>query len=122
MLTNDDHDLPELPDGQQYVLRLYVAGVTPRSLGAVSCIKRLCEEHLRGRYELEVIDVHQQPVLAKGDQIIAVPTLIRKLPVPLRRLIGDMSDEQRVLVGLDLRPRPRTGGRDAEATETRPYP
>ena len=116
-LTHEDHDLPAQPDGppdaQQYVLRLYVAGVTPRSLGAMSCIKRLCEEHLRGRYQLEVIDIYQQPVLARGDQIVAVPTLIRKLPAPLRRLIGDMSDEQRVLVGLDLRPRPAGGDADA---------
>ena len=109
MLTNDPFDLPEQPDEQQYVLRLYIAGVTPRSVAAVSSIKRICEEHLQGRYHLEVIDIYQQPVLATGDQIIAVPTLIRKLPAPLRRLIGDMSDEQRVLVGLDLRPLPPAG-------------
>ena len=92
--------------GQKYVLRLYVAGVTPRSIQAIEMIKRICEENLRGRYELEIIDIHQQPALAKGDQIIAVPTLLRKLPSPLRTLIGDMSNEDRVLVGLDLRPRP----------------
>jgi circadian clock protein KaiB len=92
----------------QYVLRLYVAGVTPRSVQAIETIKRICEENLRGRYQLEVIDVHQQPALARGDQIIAVPTLLRKLPFPLRTLIGDMSDERRVLIGLDLRPRPST--------------
>jgi circadian clock protein KaiB len=90
---------------QRHVLRLYVAGVTPRSVQAIEMIKRICEENLQGRYELEVIDIHQQPALAKGDQIIAVPTLIRKLPAPLRTLIGDMSNEERVLVGLDLRPR-----------------
>jgi circadian clock protein KaiB len=90
---------------QRYVLRLYVAGVTPRSVQAIETIRRICEENLRGRYQLEVIDIHQQPALAKGDQIIAVPTLLRKLPVPLRTLIGDMSNEQRVLIGLDLRPR-----------------
>jgi circadian clock protein KaiB len=89
----------------RYVLRLYVAGVTPRSVQAIETIKRICKENLRGRYELEVIDIYQQPALARGDQIIAVPTLLRKLPAPLRTLIGDMSDEQRVLVGLDLRPR-----------------
>ena len=110
-MTHDGRDLSGQPDVEQYVLRLYVAGVTPRSLAAMSCIKRICEEHLRGRYQLEVIDIYQQPVLARGDQIVAVPTLIRKLPAPLRRLIGDMSDEQRVLVGLDLRP--RSHGADA---------
>jgi len=91
---------------QRYVLRLYVAGVTPRSVKAIETIKRICQENLLGRYELEVIDIHQQPALARGDQIIAVPTLLRKLPAPLRTLIGDMSDEQRVLIGLDLRPGP----------------
>jgi circadian clock protein KaiB len=93
-------------EGQRYVLRLYVAGMTPRSVQAIETIKRLCEENLLGRYQLEVIDIHQQPALARGDQIIAVPTLLRKLPSPLRTLIGDMSNEQRVLIGLDLRPRP----------------
>src|ERR1700709_2436752 len=83
---------------QKYVLRLYVAGVTPRSIQAIERIKQLCEENLQGRYELEVIDIHQQPALAKGDQIIAVPTLLRKLPSPLRTLIGDMSNEERVLI------------------------
>ena len=102
----------------RYVLRLYVAGVTPRSRAALANIKRICEEHLRGRYELEVIDIYQQPVLAKGDQIVAAPTLVRKLPAPLRRLIGDMGDEQRVLVGLDLRPRP--DGWDADAAAGAP--
>src|SRR5688500_9508003 len=99
-LSNDNYDGMDPDEAQDYVLRLYIAGVTPRSQQAMASIKRLCEEHLRGRYELEVIDIYQQPVLAKGDQIIAGPTLIRKLPAPLRRLIGDMTDEQRVLVGL----------------------
>jgi circadian clock protein KaiB len=98
-----DRQLDRLLD-QKYVLRLYVAGVTPRSVQAIETIKRLCEENLHGRYQLEVIDIHQQPALAIGDQIIAVPTLLRKLPVPLRTLIGDMSNEQRVLIGLDLHP------------------
>ena len=93
-------------DKHRYVLRLYVAGVTPRSVQAIETIKRICEENLRGRYQLEVIDIHQQPALAKADQIIAVPTLLRKLPVPVRTLIGDMGNEERVLIGLDLRPRP----------------
>ena len=92
------------PDAEQYVLRLYVTGTTPRSLRAIANIKRICEEHLRGRYELEVIDIYQQPALAAGDQIIAVPTLIKELPLPLRRFIGDLSNEERVLFGLDVRP------------------
>jgi circadian clock protein KaiB len=85
-----------------YVLRLFVAGQTPRSVHAITNIKRICEDHLKGRYELEVIDLYQQPQLARGEQIIAVPTLVKKLPLPLRRLIGDMSNTSRVLVGLDL--------------------
>ena len=89
----------------RYGLRLYVAGMTPRSNRAIANIKQICEEHLKGRYALQVIDIYQQPVLAAGDQIIAVPTLIKKLPPPLRRLIGDLSDRERVLIGLDLQPR-----------------
>lgn len=88
-----------------YVLRLYIAGTTPRSLRAVANVKAVCEEHLKDRYELEVIDLYQQPVLAKGEQIIAAPTLIKKLPEPLRRIIGDMSSTEKILVGLDLRPK-----------------
>ena len=90
---------------EKYLLRLYIAGLTPRSQAAIKNIKKICEEHLNGRYDLEVIDVYQQPVLAKGEQIIAAPTLIKKLPLPLRRFIGDLSDSDRVLVGLDLRPK-----------------
>ena len=89
----------------KYVLRLYIAGLTPRSQKAINNIKKICEEHLNGRYDLEVIDVYQQPVLAKGEQIIAAPTLIKKLPLPLRRFIGDLSDTERILLGLDLRPK-----------------
>jgi circadian clock protein KaiB len=92
-------------DKQRYVLRLYVAGATPRSEEAVRNVTAICEEHLAGRYDLQVIDIYQQPTLAEGEQIIAAPTLIKKLPLPLRRLIGSMVDEQKVLVGLDLRPR-----------------
>ncbi len=88
-----------------YVLRLYVTGTTPRSLQAIANIKAICEEHLRGRYDLEVIDLYQQPVLAAGEQIIAAPTLIKKLPDPLRRIIGDMTNTEKVLVGLDLKKR-----------------
>ena len=86
----------------RYVLRLYVAGSTPRSSAAIANLKSVCEEHLAGRYDLEVIDVYQQPTLAKGEQIIAAPTLIKKLPPPVRKLIGDMSDREKVLVGLDI--------------------
>ncbi|HXD73057.1 MAG TPA: circadian clock KaiB family protein [Vicinamibacterales bacterium] len=89
----------------QYVLRLYVTGTTSRSVHAIQNVKRVCEAHLKGRYELEVVDIYKNLPLARGDQIIAAPTLIKKLPLPLRRLIGDMSDDERLLVGLDLRPR-----------------
>ena len=85
-------------------LRLYVAGQTPKSLAAFSNLKRICENHLRGRYRIEVIDLVEQPKLSKGDQILAIPTLVRKLPQPVRKIIGDLSDTNRVLVGLDLRP------------------
>jgi circadian clock protein KaiB len=88
----------------RYELRLYVAGMTPRSTRAIANIKEICEEHLKELYDLQVIDLYQQPMLAEGDQIIAVPTLLRKLPMPLRRLIGDLSDRERVLIGLDLKP------------------
>jgi len=84
-------------------LRLYVAGQTPKSLRAFANLKALCEEHLKGRYQLEVIDLMANPKLARGDQIIAVPTLVRKLPQPVRKLIGDLSNSERALVGLDLR-------------------
>ena len=90
---------------KKYLLRLYVAGATPKSTQAIMNIKKICEEHLAGRYDLEVIDIYQQPVLAKGEQIIAAPTLIKKLPPPLRRFIGSMADMERILVGLDLKPR-----------------
>ena len=93
------------PSTPRYGLRLYVAGMTPRSTRALANIKEICEQHLNGRYDLQVIDLYQQPVLAKGDQIIAVPTLIKRLPPPLRQLIGDLSDRERVLIGLDLQPR-----------------
>jgi len=93
---------------QKYVLRLYVAGITPRSQEAIRTVKALCEEHLAGRYDLEVIDIYQQPTLAKDEQIIAAPTLIKKLPPPLRRIIGNMVSEEKVLVGLDLRPKKET--------------
>jgi circadian clock protein KaiB len=85
-------------------LRLYVAGQTPKSLAALSNLKRICEEHLDGEYELEVIDLMKNPQLAQGDQILAIPTLVRSLPTPIRKIIGDLSNVDRVLVGLDVRP------------------
>jgi circadian clock protein KaiB len=91
------------PSAERYVLRLYVTGMTPRSTRAVENVRTICEEHLHGRYDLEVIDIYQQPTLAKGEQIIAAPTLVKKLPLPLRRVIGDLSNTDRVLLGLDLR-------------------
>ena len=91
------------PQEERYVLRLYVTGMTLRSIRAIGNVKIICEEHLQGRYELDVVDLYQQPQLAKGEQIIAAPTLVKKLPHPLRRIIGDMSKTERVLVGLDLR-------------------
>jgi circadian clock protein KaiB len=86
-----------------FQLRLYVAGQTPKSLSALSNLKRICDEHLDGTYQLEVIDLIKNPQLAQGDQILAIPTLVRNLPVPMRKIIGDLSNVDRVLVGLDLR-------------------
>ncbi len=93
---------------QRYVLRLYVTGMTPRSITAVANIRSLCEEHLQGCYDLEVVDIYQDPGAGREEQLVAAPTLIRKLPLPLRRLVGDLSDRQRVLVGLDLVPKERS--------------
>ena len=92
------------PEGERYILRLYVTGMTARSLRALKNLQSICDEYLRGRYDLEVVDIYQQPVLTKGEQIIAAPTLIKKLPPPMRRIIGDMSNRDRVLLGLDLVP------------------
>jgi circadian clock protein KaiB len=89
----------------RYVLRLYVTGTTPRSQDAIKNIKKICDEELKGRYDLEVIDVYQQPELAREGQILAAPTLIRKLPLPLRRLVGDMSNKEKVVVGLEIKPK-----------------
>jgi len=91
---------------ERYVLRLFVTGSTPRSEDALATLRSLCREHLEGRYELEVVDLRQQPEKARDEQITAVPTLVKQLPLPLRRLIGDLSDEERVLSGLDLRGAP----------------
>ncbi len=107
-MVNETEDIEDfLKQGNEcYVLKLYITGMTPNSKRAVENVKRICEEHLHGRYELEVIDIYQQPMLAEGEQILAAPTLIKKLPDPLRRLIGDMSNTEKVLLGLDLRPKP----------------
>ena len=90
-------------DRDKYILRLYITGTTSRSVLAISNLKTICEEYLEGKYELEVIDLYKNPLLAKEEQIIAAPTLIKKLPLPFRRIIGDMSNEEKVLMGLDLR-------------------
>lgn len=97
---------PESPaSADHWTLRLYVAGQTPRSLAALANLKRLCDEYLSKRYSIEVVDLVENPQLARGDQILAIPTLVRKLPVPMHKIIGDLSNTERVLVGLDLRPR-----------------
>lgn len=89
---------------EEIELRLYVAGKTPRSVTALENLKRICEEHLKGKYRIEVIDLLEKPSLARGDQILAIPTLVRSLPTPMRKIIGDLSNTEKVLVGLDLRP------------------
>lgn len=94
---------PRKAKKERWQLRLYVAGQTPRAVAALANLKRLCDTHLAGRYELEVIDLLEKPKLAAGDQILAIPTLVRKLPPPVKKIIGDLSSELRVLVGLDLR-------------------
>ncbi len=90
-----------------WILRLYVAGQTPKSLTAFANLKRICEEHLAGQYRIEIVDLLENPQLAAGDQILAIPTLVRQLPPPVRKIIGDLSNTERVLVGLDLRPQTR---------------
>jgi circadian clock protein KaiB len=113
-MTNDrPHKTPSLEKGDdvahlepgEYNLRLYVAGQTPKSLAAIANLKNLCETHLAGRYAIEVVDLLVTPQLAAGDQIVALPTLVRRLPPPLKRVIGDLSNTERVLVGLDIRPK-----------------
>lgn len=93
-----------MSDQDGYNLRLYVAGQTPKSIAAIANLNRLCEEHLSGRYKIEVVDLMKNPALAQRDQIVAIPTLIRQLPEPLKRIIGDLSNAEKVLVGLDIRP------------------
>jgi len=102
-LKEDLEAMAREPESEHYVLKLYVAGITPRSQEAIRNVTKICEQNLAGRYELEVVDIYQTPVLAQGDQIIAAPTLIKKLPLPLRKLIGNMANTDKVLVGLDIR-------------------
>ncbi len=89
----------------RYVLRLYVTGMTPRSMRAIANLRSVCEERLQGRHDLEIVDIYQHPQLGRDEQVIAAPTLIKRLPLPLRRIVGDLSDRERVLFGLDLRPK-----------------
>jgi circadian clock protein KaiB len=102
--TQTGQTSPDAPI-ERWELRLYVAGQTAKSIAAFANLKAICEQHLQGQYAIEVIDLLVNPQLARGDQILAIPTLVRKLPVPLRKIIGDLSDTDRVLIGLDLRPR-----------------
>ncbi len=96
--------MPPKTNNETWELRLYVAGQTPKSLAAFANLKRICEDHLAGKYKIEIVDLIKNPTLARGDQILALPTLVRKLPTPVRKIIGDLSNTERVLVGLDLRP------------------
>ncbi len=104
-VAGEEEDQTRAESAYQYELRLYVAGQTPRSMEAFSNLKKICEEHLKGSYSIEVIDLLENPRLAKGDQILAIPTLVRRLPEPVRKIIGTLADTETVLVGLDLRPR-----------------
>ncbi|MBU2609461.1 MAG: circadian clock protein KaiB [Pseudomonadota bacterium] len=96
---------PAIAKSDTFILRLYVAGQTPNSMAAFVNLKKICEEHLAGRYQIEVIDLLENPQLVRGDQILAIPTLVRKLPAPVRKIIGDLSNTERVLIELDLLPR-----------------
>ena len=102
--TRPSAPTPDASAQEEQILRLYIAGQTPKSIKAFANLKKICEEHMPGRYRIEVIDLIQNPQLAAGDQILAVPTLVRRLPEPVRRIIGDLSHTERVLVGLDVRP------------------
>ena len=107
--TKVKHSAKSKAPAIRYDLRLYVAGQTPRSLQALANLKRICEEHLEGNYRVEIIDLLKKPQLAAGDQILAIPTLVRTIPKPARKIIGDLSNTERVLVGLDVRPIPGNG-------------
>ena len=98
--------MSDATEPETWHLRLYVAGKTPRCEAAVANLQRICDEHLAGRYTIEIVDLLERPQLAKGEQIVAIPTLVRQLPPPVRKFIGDLSNEERVLIGLDLRPDP----------------
>jgi circadian clock protein KaiB len=102
--TGQTADEPAAGANDEYVLRLYVAGETPKSVAAFANLRRICETHLAGRYVIEVIDLLEQPQLARGDEIVAIPTLVRKLPKPITKVIGDLSNTERVLIGLQLIP------------------
>ena len=107
-LSTNGEDAAEAPEplpAESWQLRLYVAGTSPKSIRALGNLKRICEENMQGQYEIEVIDILENPQLANDDQILALPTLVRKLPEPIRKIIGDLSNAERVLIGLDLRPR-----------------
>lgn len=104
----NESDIPhfdEKKDGSNWVLRLYIAGQTPKSLAAISNLHRICDEHRETKFHIEVIDLLEKPQLAEGDKIIAIPTLVRKLPEPIRKVIGDLSDTEKTLVGLQLKPK-----------------
>ena len=103
--AREQHGGAEASD-ESWELRLYVAGTTPRSVAALKNLRRICEDHLAGKYSIEVIDLLERPQLARGEQIVAIPTLERRLPEPVRKIIGDLSNTERVLIGLDLRPEP----------------
>lgn len=105
MQLSEHETVTQSSEGQTYSLRLYVAGQTPKSVLAFTNLKQICEQHLLGRYQIEIIDLLENPQLARGDQILAVPTLVRRLPEPIKKIIGDLSNAERVLVGLDLRVR-----------------
>jgi circadian clock protein KaiB len=108
--TEEFEEAAAMPNHAKYILRLYVTGMTPKSTRAIANVQELCEKYLEGAYELKVIDIYQQPKLAAGEQIIAAPTLIKQLPLPFRKLIGDMSDTERFLIGIDLKTK-KTEGR-----------
>ncbi len=103
-IVSEEAKVPAQADGEVWLLRLYVAGQSAKSMAAFLNLKKICEEHLAGKYTIEVIDLLENPKLARGDQILAIPTLVRRLPPPIKQIIGDLSNEERVLIGLDLRP------------------
>ena len=105
MQLSEDRSATPSSEPKAYRLRLYVAGQTPKSVLAFKNLQQICEDHLQGRYEIEIIDLMENPQLARGDQILALPTLVRRLPEPIKKIIGDLSNTERVLVGLDLRER-----------------